>query len=937
MVTPEQIDGFLATVEVLVNIHHDLSTADEQIQGQRRELQFIVLQRPGWLFYLGLPDFFEGLDPRDEKLIFAYMQRFGDGVRALEAQLNERQDGLGTWKGRAAWLFRDDSEAKALGSLLKTAERLNKIFNDRATLWMVKSARERRPPRQHVESDHESDDGSSGSDESDESDGSYGSENSDGRGGSDGNDGSYSSDNSDDSGGSYGSDDSDSDDGDDASHDAGHKVHKRGGVDGNNRAKPSSVKTAGSGCANNTGVIVPHISRQCLHSSRGFLLLVAQASFLNKVWSEDCRASPSEASNVPDEVKSLVKDLVKASGNERLKEYTVQQWSMMGSFYLAASHQNFAAASGCSDSKGKAFGFWILAYWAVSCIDLHPQSPKSTSSIPTEKTQWKQIQRLKELLWEAFDICDSWFGVEPQQDIIRNIRTCICPCRETNNVEVGALWRFHLPDPPGDRAMSLVSLLGRRMLQGLRLCSVSRNPVSGPKEDICRKAAVVLPRQDDHECYSDTPVVLACVCGKHQLRYCVTGCIEVLAIRSVYVVVNCLEVNQSGSTASSIGIRCNDEQHAQMVSREIATAKYQLAKGRLDACWQVVLSQTPRRLRVGQIPSDSHPGPDDGDELAIGCYQLALGTRSSRGALQLVNAPLSFQFTIPTDRTMSRHDPHRPAIEILFKLHSSPLKLHLSFLHETDWQVFLRQYIYVRAFPKQSKTLEEQDFHQWRVRYRVPSLPDDDGGGTSLLVLLRGGRSGFIFNTIHLGSCLVFQLLESTRREVIFLRPGSAGFEEFYIRRAIVYPLSDADKPPTKPVGLTVNLLGERERAEFRGIVDRGWVYLLGISVREAHITTRTVSTTYTDCPSFLEIVEKPAAHVKKLRLCIFPPVLTYTHEIDAKKFNKKVFKTLKKTSKTVELFDLKCDEHSVLISLALRFDTDAQASSVAQELKRPI
>ncbi|KAM3460997.1 hypothetical protein NHJ6243_005444 [Beauveria neobassiana] len=387
MVTPEQIDGFLATVEVLVNIHHDLSTADEQIQGQRRELQFIVLQRPGWLFYLGLPDFFEGLDPRDEKLIFAYMQRFGDGVRALEAQLNERQDGLGTWKGRAAWLFRDDSEAKALGSLLKTAERLNKIFNDRATLWMVKSARERRPPRQHVESDHESDDGSSGSDESDESDGSYGSDNSDDRGGSDGNDGSYSSDNSDDSGGSYGSDDSDSDDGDDASHDAGHK-----------------------------------------------------------------------------------------------------------------------------------------------------------------------------LLWEAFDICDSWFGVEPQQDIIRNIRTCICPCRETNNVEVGALWRFHLPDPPGDRAMSLVSLLGRRMLQGLRLCSVSRNPVSGPKEDICRKAAVVLPRQDDHECYSDTPVVLACVCGKHQLRYCVTGCIEVLAIRSVYVVVNCLEVNQSGSTASSIGIRCNDEQ-----------------------------------------------------------------------------------------------------------------------------------------------------------------------------------------------------------------------------------------------------------------------------------------------------------------------------------------------------------------------------------------
>ncbi|KGQ05722.1 hypothetical protein BBAD15_g9044 [Beauveria bassiana D1-5] len=928
MVTPEQIGRFLATVQALVNIHHDLSTADEQIQRQRRELQFIVLQRPVWLFYLGIPDFFEGLDPGEEELILAYMQRFRDGVRALEAQLNERQDGLGTWTGRAAWFLGRDSEAKALGSLLGTAERLNKIFND--------SVSERRPPRQHVEPNHESDDGSSGSDESDESD---------------------------ESDGSYSSDNSDSDDGDDASHDAGHKVHKRGGVDGNNRAKPNSVKTAGSGCANDTGVIVPHISRQCLHSSRGFLLLVAQASFLNKVWSEDCRASPSEASNVPDEVKSLVKDLVKASGNERWKEYTVQQWSMMGSFYLAASHQNFAAASGCSDSKGKAFGFWILAYWAVSCIDLHPQSPKSTSSIPTEKTQWKQIQRLKELLWEAFDICDSWFGVEPQQDIIRNIRTCICPCRETNNVEVGALWRFHLPDPPGDRAMSLVSLLGRRMLQGLRcvsivfsvlresadslaprcrLCSVSRNPVSGPKEDICRKAAVVLPRQDDHECYSDTPVVLACVCGKHQLRYCgnfiaqntlrydiiltrfalVTGCIEVLAIRSVYVVVNCLEVNQSGSTASSIGIRCNDEQHAQMVSREIATAKYQLAKGRLDACWQVVLSQTPRRLRVGQIPSDSHPGPDDGDELAIGCYQLALGTRSSRGALQLVNAPLSFQFTIPTDHRQD-NVPTRP----------SP--------------ACYRNLVQVTFEP--SKAAPEFLARDRRVRYRVLSLPDDDGGGTSLLVLLRGGRSGFIFNSIHLGSCLVFQLLESTRREVIFLRPGSAGFEEFYIRRAIVYPLSDADKPPTKPVGLTVNLLGERaleERAEFRGIVDRGWVYLLGIPwqfrQRGSYHYENSLYNVYRLSQLFGDGRKASSTCQEAEALHIstgfdIHPRNTNRLAVDAKKFNKIFKKTLKKTFETVELFDLKCDELSVLISLALRFDTGAQASSVAQELKRPI
>lgn len=58
-------------------------------------------------------------------------------------------------------------------------------------------------------------------------------------------------------------------------------------------------------------------------------------------------------------------------------------------------------------------------------------------------------------------------------------------------------------------------------------------------------------------------------------------------------------------------------------------------------------------FRVGRTSFDSQPYPEDGDDLTIGWYQLALGTLSSRGTLQLLSAPLSFQFTIPSGQSVN--------------------------------------------------------------------------------------------------------------------------------------------------------------------------------------------------------------------------------------------------------------------------------------------
>lgn len=379
---------------------------------------------------------------------------------------------------------------------------------------------------------------------------------------------------------SDGSDSDYGDDGDDASHDAGHKVHKRDAADSDTRAKPHSTKIPGSGAANNAVVVVSHRSHQNLHSSRGFLLLIVQASSLEKVWSDGCCTSPVEDIHIPDEVLSLLKDLVKASGKDSWKDYTVQQWLVMGSFYLAAvgiQHKSppvypvWKRLLCLNLGSSKLFycprllgierkGLWPFDFGALGG-SLYLSSPTESSkyitgsdqtdgmgaapAIREGSTELRPSQKTNvltlgpQLVREAFDICDSWFGVEKQRDIIKNIRACIGASGETKDSDVGTLWRFHLPDPPGDRAISPVSLLGRRLLHGLRcvsmiscfcgnrltgsprcrLCSVTTNPVSGPKEQICRKAVIVLPRQDEHECYSDNPVVLACVCGKHQLHY----------------------------------------------------------------------------------------------------------------------------------------------------------------------------------------------------------------------------------------------------------------------------------------------------------------------------------------------------------------------------------------------------------------------------------
>lgn len=118
MVDLAHISLFISALEFVVQIYEDLSTACEQIQEQRRQLQFIVLQRPTWLGYLATPGFFQGLSPAEETLILAEMRNFGDAVRSLEAQLNERQGSLSTWTGLAGWWLGGGTDANALHLIL---------------------------------------------------------------------------------------------------------------------------------------------------------------------------------------------------------------------------------------------------------------------------------------------------------------------------------------------------------------------------------------------------------------------------------------------------------------------------------------------------------------------------------------------------------------------------------------------------------------------------------------------------------------------------------------------------------------------------------------------------------------------------------------------------------------------------------------------------
>ncbi|OAA58685.1 hypothetical protein ISF_06468 [Cordyceps fumosorosea ARSEF 2679] len=595
MITPDKIFAFIEFLERAVEIYENFSTAGEQIQAQRSQLQFIVLQRPVWLEYLNTPNFFRGLNQTQESLILEMMQTFGNDVRELERQLNQRQLDLATWWGMAEWYWRRGQDAQKIDSLFMTAERLNEIFSDRydelvyietmaltwslvgrATLWMVTNMRDQ--IQQGGLGPGNGDDGN----DSDGREYDYGS----------GSDSGHSSDGS---------------DGDDSSHNTGHNIHRGDGADGNSRSNHRSTKTAESVNEEHEAVIVSHKLCQSLCSSRGFLLLVAQASSLEELWSYGCRTGPVEGSGVPYEVVSLAKDLVKASGKDSWTDYTVQQWLSMGSFYLAEvgiqqkpprlgpTRKRLPASNKHIARSGQADG--MAAATAVN---------KGTAWSLTSLRTLVYLPLDPQVVQEALDICDFWFGVKPRQEIINDIRTCIRPSGETSEIDAGDLWRFRIAETVGDSAISPVPLLARRVLQGLR---VSKSLSEDQGKQICEKATVVLPRQDDHECYSDRPLVLACVCGKHLFRYYITEFTDVLAVRSVHVDVSRLKV--PGGSTESIRICCEDEQLRLLGEAERAAFRAAVDQGWIyidglslrDAC--VTMHTKPARFAAKPIRIDS--------------------------------------------------------------------------------------------------------------------------------------------------------------------------------------------------------------------------------------------------------------------------------------------------------------------------------------------